>query len=170
MDNDWIDNDEDINDSNNCELSKNEVIKLLLSQDTQIDLIAPKKFKSPIWERFRLVYFRGNFYILFDLILQQLQLGARCVCAVERNILNGREEHRTEWALALLSRSVIRELRCFGSTRRQQRMCRECSKQQRQKKQSKELNCDVTLKSTSSAFCSVLLLAFHSPLANAAWL
>lgn len=62
MDNDWIDNDEDINDSNNCELSKNEVIKLLLSQDTQIDLIAPKKFKSPIWERFRLVYFRGNFY------------------------------------------------------------------------------------------------------------
>lgn len=60
MDNDLIDNYEDINDTNDCELSKNEVIKLLLSQDTQIDLIAPKKFKSPIWERFRLVYFRGK--------------------------------------------------------------------------------------------------------------
>lgn len=69
MDNEWIDNDEDIHDSNNCELSKNEVIKLLLSQDTQIDLIAPKKFKSPIWERFRLVYFRGNFRCLSCAVL-----------------------------------------------------------------------------------------------------
>lgn len=57
-----MDNDstEEFNDSN-CELSKNEVIKLLFNQDTAIDLIAPKKFKSPIWERFRLVYYKGKF-------------------------------------------------------------------------------------------------------------
>lgn len=64
MDNDSVD---EFNDSN-CELSKNEVIKLLFNQDTQIDLIAPKKFKSPIWERFRLVYFKGK---CFNTIVQQ---------------------------------------------------------------------------------------------------
>lgn len=67
-----MDNDstEEFNDSN-CELSKNEVIKLLFNQDTAIDLIAPKKFKSPIWERFRLVYYKGKFvYDEFEIWIQ----------------------------------------------------------------------------------------------------
>lgn len=43
-----------------CGLNKNEVIKLLFNQDTDIELIAPEKFKSPIWERFRLVFYKGK--------------------------------------------------------------------------------------------------------------
>lgn len=41
-------------------LSKNEVIKLLYNQDSDIELIAPEKFKSPIWERFRIVFYKGE--------------------------------------------------------------------------------------------------------------
>ena len=41
-------------------LTKNEVIKLLFNGDNSIELIAPEKFKSPIWERFRLVYYKGK--------------------------------------------------------------------------------------------------------------
>lgn len=44
-----------------CGLTKNEVIKLLYNNDSSIELIAPEKFKSPIWERFRLVFYRGEF-------------------------------------------------------------------------------------------------------------
>lgn len=44
-----------------CGLTKNEVIKLLYNQDNNIALVAPEKFKSPIWERFRVVYFKGEF-------------------------------------------------------------------------------------------------------------
>lgn len=43
-----------------CSLSKNEVIKLLYNQDIGIELIAPEKFKSPIWERFRIVFYKGE--------------------------------------------------------------------------------------------------------------
>jgi hypothetical protein len=45
---------------NSCGLSKNEVIKLLYNQDNEIQLVAPEKFKSPIWERFRLVFYKGE--------------------------------------------------------------------------------------------------------------
>lgn len=44
-----------------CGLTKNEVIKLLYNSDSSIELIAPEKFKSPIWERFRLVFYKGNY-------------------------------------------------------------------------------------------------------------
>ncbi|KAG5671621.1 hypothetical protein PVAND_001814 [Polypedilum vanderplanki] len=40
-------------------LSKNEVIKLLYNQDSEIELIAPEKFKSAIWERFRIIFYKG---------------------------------------------------------------------------------------------------------------
>lgn len=43
-----------------CGLNKNEVIKLLFNHDSDIELIAPEKFKSPIWERFRLVFYKGK--------------------------------------------------------------------------------------------------------------
>lgn len=46
--------------SDTCGLTKNEVIKLLYNQDNSIALIAPEKFKSPIWERFRVVYYKGE--------------------------------------------------------------------------------------------------------------
>lgn len=49
---------EDLSDS--CGLSKNEVIKLLYNQDQSVALVAPEKFKSPIWERFRVVYYKGK--------------------------------------------------------------------------------------------------------------
>lgn len=116
MDNDWIDNnDEDINDSNNCELSKNEVIKLLLSQDTQIDLIAPKKFKSPIWERFRLVYFRGNLTGWTD------EKTTHITCS---KLISSSEVENEATERFCLSRSVIREL----LLRRQPTECCELSK------------------------------------------
>lgn len=51
--------DETTTDSS-CSLSKNEVIKLLYNQDSDIELIAPEKFKSPIWERFRIVFYKGK--------------------------------------------------------------------------------------------------------------
>lgn len=41
-------------------LTKNEVIKLLYNQDSEIELIAPEKFKSPIWERFRIIFYKGK--------------------------------------------------------------------------------------------------------------
>lgn len=50
---------DDLNES--CGLSKNEVIKLLYNQDNSVSLVAPEKFKSPIWERFRVVYYKGEF-------------------------------------------------------------------------------------------------------------
>ena len=61
MDDDTLVNNyqEDVNESGG--LSKNEVIKLLYNQDNSIALVAPEKFKSPIWERFRVVYFKGKF-------------------------------------------------------------------------------------------------------------
>jgi hypothetical protein len=98
-----MDNDstEEFNDSN-CELSKNEVIKLLFNQDTAIDLIAPKKFKSPIWERFRLVYYKGKFHILminFHIFVRFDDF--------EFKSSNSDTEQR------LLSRSVIRESRLY---------------------------------------------------------
>lgn len=43
-----------------CGLSKNEVIKLLYNHDSDIELVAPEKYKSPIWERFRLVFYKGK--------------------------------------------------------------------------------------------------------------
>lgn len=43
-----------------CELSKNDLIKLLQCGDENISLIAPEKFKSPIWERFRIVFYKGK--------------------------------------------------------------------------------------------------------------
>lgn len=43
-----------------CGLTKNEVIKLLFNSDSSVELIAPEKFKSPIWERFRLVFYKGK--------------------------------------------------------------------------------------------------------------
>lgn len=46
-----------------CSLSKNEVIKLLYNQNSDIELIAPEKFKSPIWERFRIVFYKGEYLI-----------------------------------------------------------------------------------------------------------
>lgn len=60
MDDDVLVNNyhDDANDS--CGLTKNEVIKLLYNQDNSIALVAPEKFKSPIWERFRVVYFKGK--------------------------------------------------------------------------------------------------------------
>lgn len=60
MDDDVLVNNyhDDANDS--CGLTKNEVIKLLYNQDNSIALIAPEKFKSPIWERFRVVYYKGK--------------------------------------------------------------------------------------------------------------
>jgi hypothetical protein len=49
---------DDVNES--CGLSKNEVIKLLYNQDDSVALIKPEKFKSPIWQRFSVVYFKGE--------------------------------------------------------------------------------------------------------------
>lgn len=46
--------------SDSCELSKNDLIKLLQCGDENISLIAPEKFKSPIWERFRIVFYKGK--------------------------------------------------------------------------------------------------------------
>lgn len=43
-----------------CGLNKNEVIKLLFNHDSDVELVAPEKFKSPIWERFRLVFYKGK--------------------------------------------------------------------------------------------------------------
>ena len=43
-----------------CELSKNDLVKLLQHGDRDISLIAPEKFKSPIWERFRIVFYKGE--------------------------------------------------------------------------------------------------------------
>jgi hypothetical protein len=48
-----------------CGLSKNEVIKLLYNQDSEVELIAPEKFKSPIWERFRIIFYKGECLLLF---------------------------------------------------------------------------------------------------------
>lgn len=61
MDDDVLVNNyhDDVNES--CGLSKNEVIKLLYNQDNSVALVAPEKFKSPIWERFRVVYYKGEF-------------------------------------------------------------------------------------------------------------
>jgi hypothetical protein len=61
MDDDVLVNNyqDDVNESGG--LSKNEVIKLLYNQDNSIALVAPEKFKSPIWERFRVVYYKGEF-------------------------------------------------------------------------------------------------------------
>jgi hypothetical protein len=52
--------DDSITDGS-CGLTKNEVIKLLYNSDSSVELIAPEKFKSPIWERFRLVFYKGNY-------------------------------------------------------------------------------------------------------------
>jgi hypothetical protein len=46
--------------SDSCGITKNEVIKLLYNQDQSVALVAPEKFKSPIWERFRVVYYKGE--------------------------------------------------------------------------------------------------------------
>lgn len=54
---------DDMSTDGTCGLTKNEVIKLLFNSDSSIELIAPEKFKSPIWERFRLVYYRGEFLL-----------------------------------------------------------------------------------------------------------
>lgn len=60
MDNFQEDSPNDINESTCGGLSKNEVIKLLYNQDSEIELIAPEKFKSPIWERFRIIFYKGK--------------------------------------------------------------------------------------------------------------
>lgn len=54
--------DVSVNDANgsNSELSKNELVKLLQHGDSNLSLIAPEKFKSPIWERFRIVFYKGE--------------------------------------------------------------------------------------------------------------
>lgn len=54
-----MNNFQDETTDSSCSLSKNEVIKLLYNQDSDIELIAPEKFKSPIWERFRIVFYKG---------------------------------------------------------------------------------------------------------------
>lgn len=48
------------NSNDSCELSKNDLIRLLQNGDNNIALIAPEKFKSPIWERFRIVFYKGK--------------------------------------------------------------------------------------------------------------
>lgn len=53
--------DVSVNNANgSSELSKNELVKLLQHGDSNISLIAPEKFKSPIWERFRIVFYKGE--------------------------------------------------------------------------------------------------------------
>lgn len=55
-----------VNNANgSSELSKNELVKLLQHGDSNISLIAPEKFKSPIWERFRIVFYKGEFRSIF---------------------------------------------------------------------------------------------------------
>lgn len=48
------------NANGSSELSKNELVKLLAHGDSNLSLIAPEKFKSPIWERFRIVFYKGE--------------------------------------------------------------------------------------------------------------
>lgn len=43
-----------------CELTKNDLVRLLQHGDGNISLVAPEKFKSPIWERFRIVHYKGK--------------------------------------------------------------------------------------------------------------
>jgi hypothetical protein len=43
-----------------CELTKNDLVRLLQHGDSNIALVAPEKFKSPIWERFRIVHYKGK--------------------------------------------------------------------------------------------------------------
>lgn len=45
-----------------CGLTKNDVIKLLFIRDKSLSLVQPEKFKSLIWERFRCIYYRGEFH------------------------------------------------------------------------------------------------------------
>lgn len=51
--------DDDGEVSETSELTKNDVINKLFNGDCEISLVAPEKFKSPIWERFRLVFWKG---------------------------------------------------------------------------------------------------------------
>lgn len=53
--------DDDGEVSETSELTKNDVINKLFNGDCEISLVAPEKFKSPIWERFRLVFWKGMF-------------------------------------------------------------------------------------------------------------
>lgn len=55
-----MDDDVKVFSNDSCELSKNDLIRLLQSGDDNIALIAPEKFKSPIWERFRIVFYKGK--------------------------------------------------------------------------------------------------------------
>lgn len=62
MDNEILVNGYHDDASESCGLTKNEVIKLLYNQDNSVALVAPEKFKSPIWERFRVVYYKGELH------------------------------------------------------------------------------------------------------------
>lgn len=42
------------------ELSKTDLVSLLQQGDANITLNCPEKFKSSIWERFRIVYYKGK--------------------------------------------------------------------------------------------------------------
>lgn len=49
-----------VNKYDECEVTKNDLVRLLQHGDNDIALVAPEKFKSPIWERFRIVYYKGE--------------------------------------------------------------------------------------------------------------
>lgn len=53
--------DASVNNSNvSRELSKTDLVTLLQQGDINITLNSPEKFKSSIWERFRIVYYKGK--------------------------------------------------------------------------------------------------------------